>query len=180
MSLLVAAVVLIGGISIVNLLLTLAVIRRLRDPAATGAGRAAPPDLPELPAGSPVPAFQGQTVSGQTVSAQTTAGSAAVFAFFDTGCSSCKPAVPKLVNFAKKHALPAGQVIAVVGDNDGNAAEYIDALGDTATVIVEETMGNMARAFSLDSFPAFVIADADGVIVRSGHGGTTLAAGLPA
>ncbi|WP_433257225.1 TlpA family protein disulfide reductase [Streptosporangium sp. CA-135522] len=171
---------LIGGISVLNLLLTMAVIRKLRDTASTGAGRAAPPDLPELPAGSRMPSFHGEAVSGEIVSAQTTAGSAAVFAFFDTGCSACKPTVPKLIEFARKNALPTGQVIAVVGDNDGNASEYVDELGGTATVIVEETMGSMARAFSINSFPAFVIAGADGVVVRSGHGGGTLAAGIPA
>lgn len=180
MSFLVAAVVLIGVITILNLLLTMAVIRKLRNTASTGAERVAPPDLPELPAGSRVPVFHGEAISGETVSAQTTAGSAAVFAFFDTGCSACKPTVPKLIEYAKKNALPAGQVIAVVGDDGGDASEYVSELGGTATVIVEETMGNMARAFSIHGFPAFVIADADGVVVRSGNGAGTLAAGIPA
>jgi hypothetical protein len=174
MPFLVAAIVLIGAIAALNLLLTVAMIRRLRETAVRPV--APPPDLPELPAGSRVPAFHAEAVSGETVTNESLTGSAAIFAFLDTGCSSCKSSLPKLVAYADANGLKPGQVIAVVGDAEGDTAAYLSLLDGVATVIVEETLGPVARAFSIDGFPAFVLSDADGVVTRSGDGDSTLTA----
>lgn len=173
---LVAAVVLFSAIATLNLLLTLAVIRKLRQSPPAGPKLAPDPDLPELPAGSPVPAFHAEAVSGRAVSDKSQNGSEAVYAFFDSGCSSCRPTIPRLIDYAKRHGLAPDQVVAVVGGEPADADEYVSALDGRATVILEETLGPVAAAFSIHSFPAFVIADPGGVVRRSGDSTSTLAA----
>jgi hypothetical protein len=176
MPFLIAAVVLIGAVTALNLLLTLAVIRRLRQPG-TGAARSfIDPDLPELPAGSPVPPFRAETVSGRTITAQSLSGSEAVYAFFDSGCSSCRPTIPRLIAYAERRGLTPHQVVAVVGGDPADAGDYLSALDGRASVVVEDTLGPVAEAFAIHSFPAFVIADPGGIVRRSGDSASTLAA----
>jgi thiol-disulfide isomerase/thioredoxin len=173
---LVAAVVLFSAIATLNLLLTLAVIRKLRQSPPAGPKLAPDPDLPELPAGSPVPSFHAEAVSGRSVSDKSQSESEAVYAFFDSGCSSCRPTIPRLLDYAKRNGLTPDQIVAVVGGEAADAGEYVDALDGRATVILEETLGPVAAAFSIHSFPAFVIADPGGVVRRSGDSTSTLAA----
>jgi thiol-disulfide isomerase/thioredoxin len=172
MEFLVSIVALIGAMSVLNLLLTMAVIRRLKQKPSDPIE----PDLPELPAGSKLPVFRGESVSGAVVASADLAGSGSLFAFFDTGCSVCKPTVPKLVEYARDNGLKADQVIAVIGGDRVAATEYVEELDGAATVIVEETLGPVASAFSITGIPAFVEVDSTGTVVRSGTARSVLTA----
>ncbi|MDT0302461.1 TlpA family protein disulfide reductase [Streptomonospora wellingtoniae] len=177
MEILVGFVVLIGAVTLINLLLTLAVVRRLRRlderPAAQAA---APPQLDELPAGSPVPRFRSRTLAGEAITSDDLLGQETVFAFFDTGCSVCKTVIPKLAAHADANGLKPGQVVVVIGDQGAESGEYTRELDGVATVIVEPRMGPVAQEFGIQGVPAFVRADAEGVVMRSG---TTVAALVP-
>ncbi|MFG2129552.1 peroxiredoxin family protein [Streptomyces sp. NPDC048751] len=165
MGFLVAAVVLLGALTVLNLFLTMAVMRRLKQkdsgPAPDGS------DIPDLPIGSRIPDFRAESTSGTVVATGDLLGSESVFAFFDTGCAVCKTTIPKLIDHADAHGLKADQVIAVVGGRE-SAAAYVDGLEGAATVILEDSLGPVASAFSIPGFPAFVVVDGDGRVVRAG------------
>ncbi|GAA1768975.1 MULTISPECIES: TlpA family protein disulfide reductase [Streptomonospora] len=176
MEILVGFVVLIGAVALVNLLLTLAVVRRLRLMSEQPTTRsAAPPELDELPAGRPVPPFRGRTLTGEPIAADDLLGHETVFAFFDTGCSVCKTTIPKLVGHADANGLKPGQVVVVIGDGGGEPDEYARELDGAATVIVEPRLGPVAQEFGIQGVPAFVRADAEGVVMRSGTSVAALA-----
>ncbi|MUL40258.1 redoxin domain-containing protein [Streptomonospora sp. PA3] len=170
MEILVGFVVLIGAVALLNLLLTMAVVRRLRQLAEQPAARgSAGPELEEVPAGSPVPSFRSRTLPGEPVTSESLLGRETVFAFFDTGCSVCKSAIPKLLAHAAEKRLTPGQVVVVVGDQGGESGEYTGRLDGAATVILEPRLGPVAQAFGIQGVPAFVRADARGTVVTSGN-----------
>ncbi|MFD8989616.1 TlpA family protein disulfide reductase [Streptomyces goshikiensis] len=170
---LVAAVVLTGVLGVLNLLLTTAVIRKLRE-RPSDALRDFNVELEELPAGMRVPDFHAESVSGSLVNPSALAGAEAIIAFFDTNCDACKPAVGELVKYARARDMRPKQVVAVIGGEVTDALFYLEGLNGVATVITEEGMGPVTSAFSLQGVPAYCIVDGDGVIVRSGNTKTGL------
>ena len=166
----IGGLVLVGSIAIVNLLLTLAVIRRLRSQAFS-------PELAPYPgpaAGSAIPSFVADTVTGEQVSSDALAGQPAVVAFLSTTCSACPPSIPHLVGYADSRDLKPSQVICVVSGTHEDAAGIIDALVDAAVVVVEPPNGALAKLFQVSAFPTFVIVDAQGSVERSYAGSTSL------
>ena len=172
MEFLVAVVALIGALTVLNLLLIMAVIRRLKKMNSLSVPDGS--DIPELPIGIRIPDFRAESTSGAVVTTGDLIGSESVFAFFDTGCSVCKTTIPKLIDHANAQGLKADHVIAVVGGRD-SAAEYVDGLDGAATVIVEDSLGPVAAAFSISGFPAFVVVDGDGRVLRAGTQSTLTA-----
>ncbi|MEU2914638.1 peroxiredoxin family protein [Streptomyces massasporeus] len=168
MGFLVAVVALIGALTVLNLLLIMAIMRRLKQQNSVSNANSNGSDIPELPVGSRIPDFRAESTSGAVVAARELVGADSVFAFFDTGCSVCKTTIPKLRDHAEAHGLKADQVIAVVGGSESAAGEYVEQLDGVATVIVEESVGPVASAFSISGFPAFVVVDGDGLVVRAG------------
>lgn len=170
MGILIAAVVLLTALALFNLVLTLALVRRLRQAEDSARDRVEPsgPNLAEIPAGSRIPEFTASTTTGATVSSETLLGDRAVYAFFDTGCGVCRTQLQPLVDSARAAGLAPGQVIAFVGDSEGNAEAYTSVLEGHATVVLQELHEGLGKALSLAGVPAFVLADADGVVLRSG------------
>ncbi|RKS09256.1 redoxin [Nocardiopsis sp. Huas11] len=168
MGILIVAVVLSTALTLFNLMLTLAVVRRLR--ATEGPpGRTVPraPDLEEIPVGTRVPDFTARSTAGTKVSSAERLGDRAVYAFFDTGCGVCEDQLQPLVDFVHGAGLAPDQVIAFIGDEQGEADRYSSVVADHATVVLQNLQGEACRAFGLRGIPAFVLADADGTVVRS-------------
>ena len=169
MGILIAAVVLLTALSLFNLVLTLAVIRRLRTPeAAPGRGAPRMPDLDEVPSGAPVPDFTARSAAGIPVSSADRLGDRAVYAFFDTACGVCEGQLRPLADFVVRAGLAPEQVIVFIGDEKGEARRYASVVEDRTTVVVQAAGEDTGRVFGLRGVPAFVLADADGTVVRSG------------
>ncbi|GAA4920965.1 redoxin [Stackebrandtia albiflava] len=171
MPFLIAAVVLVGAIAVLNLLLTMAVIRRLRknESAMSPMMESGPPK------GSPVPEFTAEATDGTTVTAASFAGQSAVMAFFSTTCSACKPAVPRLVAHIDANGLKPQQVVAVINGEGDEQAEFTELLKDKATVVWESEMGEVTAAFTVSAFPTFVHIGSDGKVDKSHSGANELA-----
>ncbi|MFI6325934.1 hypothetical protein ACIBG8_51045 [Nonomuraea sp. NPDC050556] len=141
----IAALVVVGAVSALNLTLTLAVIRRMRT-TETPAGP------PLLPVGSTLP-----DVSG--------IGSPAVVGFFDTECKACPGQIEPFLRLVRQAGHTADRVLAVVSGPGGEA--YAATLGESATVVVEPTNGPVCLAFPNSVFPAFYLADDSGKVRAS-------------
>ncbi|MGQ4267056.1 TlpA family protein disulfide reductase [Nocardiopsis changdeensis] len=168
MGILIAAVVLLTALTLFNLVLTLAIVRRLRaTEAAPGRAASRAPDLDEVPVGAPVPDFTTRSVAGTPVSAAEQRGDHAVYAFFDTGCGVCEHQLRPLVDFARRAGLSPEQVVVFIADERGEAERYTSVVAEHTTVVLQAVDEVAEQVFGLRGVPAFVLADAEGTVVRS-------------
>jgi hypothetical protein len=176
MSVLGVAVVLVGLVAAVNLILTMALIRRLRALAERPAGSHSTgfPTRAVLPPGARVGEFAGTDADGHAFSHADLAGPV-LAGFFTPGCEPCRLLLPRFV--ARAGVLTAGgwQVLAVVVVGpDEDAEEYRALLAPAARVVVEAPRGPVQRAFGAQAFPGIVLVGPDRTVVASGADPTVL------
>ncbi|MFI6376475.1 hypothetical protein [Streptomyces sp. NPDC050546] len=162
-----AALVAVATLCTWDLLLTLAVLRRLRDrpDGTTGA------DTGGIPVGAAVGSFATRCVEGVPLTERDLADGALV-AFFTTGCLPCRNKLPGFV--AEAGAMGGRrQVIAVVvspgATQEETAEETAEAetmarqLSPVARVLVEQPDGPCTAAFDVTAFPSqFAVSAAGG------------------
>jgi len=110
------------------------------------------------------PSFSFTTLEGAQISLEALKGKVTLLDFWGTWCPPCRESVPTLVNLHKKFAGKPVEFVGISSDSDQNAwrtfiaahhmdwPEYID-LSDA----VQET-------FEIDSFPTYIVIDAQGMI----------------
>jgi hypothetical protein len=166
MTYLAAAVVLVGAVSAVNLVLVLAVVRRLREAPGPAQSRG-PAPRPVLPPGARPGPSQTVTDDGEPVGSESLAG--CLVGFFTPQCSLCHERLPEFVAYAHRVGLRRAAVLAVlVGEPEQTTALW-DNLAPIARIVHEPHGGGpLYRAFAVTGLPAFCLLDTDGVIVASG------------
>ncbi|SNR41428.1 peroxiredoxin family protein [Actinomadura mexicana] len=150
-----AAVVLIGLLSALNLVLTLALIRRLRGHGAADPGHAGPPMA--LRPGSQVGDFTATTTEGEPVSQTNLPG---LVAFFSANCDPCHELAPRFA--ALTTGLP--RLAVVTGDDP----ELVAVLSPSVRVVVEDHDGAVSSAFQNTWTPALYIVDGGRRVVAAG------------
>ncbi|WFB10373.1 TlpA family protein disulfide reductase [Streptomyces sp. LX-29] len=154
MPFLIAAVILVGVLCVLDLILTLGVVRRLREHTELLAN--ANSGLPAgIAVGEEIGDFTAATVDGETLRRADLDGETVV-AFFSPTCQPCRRKMPKFVEFAK--AMPGGRdrvLAAVIGDPD-EAAEFAAQLGPVARVVVEGDDSGLVEAFRTSAFPTLL------------------------
>jgi hypothetical protein len=156
---LVAAVVLLSVVCLLNLLLTLGILRRMRAQAASGGQHAGPPY--SLGPGSSIGEFTAVTTDGERVSDDTLTG---LVGFFSAGCEACHELLPRFVEYART----AGQenVLAVCGGDDEVA---VRALAPVARVVIAELDGGpVAKAFQNVWTPVLYLVGDDHRVIAAG------------
>jgi hypothetical protein len=150
-------VLILAAIVVLNLALTLAVIRRLR------AGAGTPPrvlelgDGPEL--GAPIPTGTLAELDGAAV-AGLTHGSALI-AFVASGCKPCHDQLPELRSLVGERVAGGGRAVVVVQAFDDTAGEFVAAFDGLAPVVVDQD-SRVAHDFGVEGYPLYVECD-DGV-----------------
>ncbi|WP_214104540.1 peroxiredoxin family protein [Acrocarpospora catenulata] len=166
MAVLVAAVILLGGLVLVNLLLTGAVIRKLRkitkDSPAGGL-----PVSPGLDVGAEIPAFSALTATDTKVTTDDFAGERTLVGFFSTDCRHCLPKAPAFAATAREAAADGVRVLAVVVEGQEKPANLLAALTDDVSVVVEGEGGAVVDAFAVTAFPSFFLVGPDATIAAS-------------
>lgn len=169
---LLAGIVVLAALTLLNLVLTLGVIRRLREHTALLGRRSDPADedhTPTLPVDAVVPDFTATTVDAVVVSRGSLASDTLV-GFFSLGCDACDAMVPEFVDVAA--TMPGGRdrVLAVVEAFPGYDDPHSATLSEVAHVVVEPpgTPGLVA-AFGVTAFPSVCIVDSAGRVVATGR-----------
>lgn len=163
MIVLVAAVVLLTVVTAVHLLLTFALIRRVRELQENGVKAAAKDDSTPRK-GMPVGDFSTELLDGRTFASADLADSDVLVGFFAAGCSPCKPVVADLVANP-----PAERFVAFVDANeDEEGTALIAKLQSVAEVAILSWDSPVSGAFSQQGFPTLVRVS-NGVVVDSGH-----------
>lgn len=154
MPILIATVVLVAVLCTLDLILTVGVIKRLREHtdllSERGGGRMS------LGPGDEVGEFSVASVEGEPVQAAMIE-SETVVAFFSPTCGPCKEKLPKFVEYAR--GVPRGreQVLAVVTSDTPEdaqaAAPSVAALAPVARVVTGQDAEVLASACKVRGFP---------------------------
>jgi thiol-disulfide isomerase/thioredoxin len=156
-----AAVVLLAVLGMLNLLLTLAIVRRMRTMTPGN-------ELPEpLSVGSAIRPFTATTIDGQTISERDLRGSQVLVGYFSPGCPPCEAALPRFVTYAA--GLDRERVLAVIVDGTGTdaARDQAVALEAVARVVVTSERATVVDALSAHGYPVVFLLDEDGRVVAA-------------
>jgi hypothetical protein len=163
---LVAAVVLVGALCLLDLLLTVGVIRRLRAQNALLAGYKGSMGEVMMPTGSVVGEFVTTTVDSKIVSRAHIDDT--LVGFFSTSCEGCVDALETFVPMARLVRGGRAKVLAVVVGDRSSAGRFVDALSPVAQVVIEGEHGPIAQAFEVNGYPAVAMVGAGGVLTAAG------------
>ncbi|MFB4298830.1 TlpA family protein disulfide reductase [Actinomadura sp. NTSP31] len=159
---LVAGVVFVGALCAFDLILTLAVVRRLREHAALLEGARAP--APFTPPGTALPEFTAASLDGAAVT-RDFFSEPTVVGLFSTTCASCRERLPEFAD--RVRPLDARRVLAVIEGDRAEAEPFVAALASLATVVVEPRHGPLNAAFGHPAAPSFYIVDEGAVVTAS-------------
>lgn len=177
---LVAALVLIGVLLVLNLLLTTAVIRKLRrhDELLVGFdGSSVPSVLPRVAAGDVVPDFTATAIDGPLTQADL---GSTLIAFAAPGCAGCEAARPQLIELLEARRLRGEAGIVVIADDEGDGGTLVGEFSDHARVIVEHPAdGPIHQALGVSMYPNYVLVAPDGRVAKVGGDLAEVAAAVP-
>lgn len=159
----IAAVSLLATLCVLNLLLTIGVIRRLREITTA----APPPDL-TLGVGATIGDFRTTTTNGERITEESW-GTRFVVAFLSPDCTPCRERLPDFLAHASTSPLPS---LAVVLGEAREAAEMVAALERVCPVVVERYDGPISSAFRVRGTPAFVVVEGKKVVALGLPGAT--------
>ncbi len=162
-------VVLCVLLTVFNLILTLGVIRRLKNHTDQFAeiGRLMPRAEPLIGHGKRPAPFTARTIDGAQVS-DADLRSGGMVGFFSPTCGSCEEWVPRFVAAAR--ALPGGPrnaLAVVVAESASAGAEMAAQLREVAMVVIEADRGPLVEAFEAKGYPAMVRLGDDGAVAAN-------------
>ena len=165
MVLLSVAVAVLAVLVVVALVVSGAVIRRLRETERqlneiTAAARTG------LVPGDSMPAFV--SPDGR-VSRADLIGRPSLVTFFSDSCGSCPAQAERLAERADEIAAQGVTVVSVIGTSDDGSDDLIPLLRKAGRLVFEEGPGGLKGAFRADSTPTLLMFDEAGVLVAKGH-----------
>ncbi|MGP4096335.1 TlpA family protein disulfide reductase [Nonomuraea sp. KM90] len=155
---LIVAVVLVGVLCLLNLLLTVGVIRRLRKQAASAASL--PPMEDGLAVGEEIPEFAATTTDGEPISDELIDGPALI-GFFSPSCEPCRELMPRFIEHARRTPAAVLAVVVTDSDSDQEAVADVERLAEVARVVVEAPHGAIQGAFQVAGYPTVFEIGAD-------------------
>ncbi|MEV4282242.1 peroxiredoxin family protein [Actinoplanes xinjiangensis] len=159
------AVAVLTALVLIDLVLTGAVIRRLRDTEKQIVEMNTPPDTGMAP-GETLPEF---TAPDGGLSRADLAGKRSLVAFFSAGCRHCPAQAERLAERADEIAGRGITVVSVLGVSEDAGEELAPLLRKAGSLIVEKGFGDVAAAFRTTSTPTLLVFGEDGVLVANGH-----------
>jgi thiol-disulfide isomerase/thioredoxin len=149
-----------------NLVLTLGVVRRLRELESRPAGRAAPAGTFVIGPGATVTRREVTDTAARSARLPDP-GAATLVGFFATDCPSCADSLPEFL--ARATADGRHRTLAVVTGARDDDHRYVDQLAPTVPVVADPEADDLVSAFRVRVFPAFVLLGPDGIVRASGN-----------
>ncbi|MEU5397791.1 redoxin family protein [Streptomyces sp. NPDC005963] len=172
---------LVGAVTALNLVLVLAVIRRLRrheEERKKLFGVEIPESGPSV--GEPLPAFTAVATDGTLVDSEALRGREASLTFLSTECSVCEVAVEHLPEAARLAGMDATQMVVVIAGEETKAREMTAPLDGVAKVVLEEAAGPLSTLYAIKATPTTVMVDPDGTVTHASAGTNPVLDRLPA
>ncbi|MFG1810798.1 hypothetical protein [Streptomyces sp. NPDC049040] len=180
-----AVVALLSVMCLLTLVLTLGVIRRLREHTklmdalyeAIDLMGGPPGPRGALGAGELVGEFDATTMDGDRVTRELLP-EGAVVAFLSADCGGCRDQLPEIASWAA--AQERRQVVAVLDARSGDPEELVTALSPVARMIVGDDVPAVGKAFGVQAFPTFYQVSAGGRLLAVEGRISRLRVGSPA
>ncbi|MFG1805964.1 hypothetical protein [Streptomyces sp. NPDC049040] len=170
---LVTLVVVLTALCLLDLALTVGVVRRLREHTELlgrrpAAGSRAPAErLAILPEGEVAADFEAAATDGSTVS-RAAIDTPLLVGVFSPTCDTCHEALPGFLDLAARVPGGAAKVLAVVVAGMGDTGPLCAKLEPVSRVVVERMGGALTSALTIRAFPAFALVGSGGRIMVSG------------
>ncbi|MEV4457106.1 hypothetical protein [Microbispora sp. NPDC049633] len=167
MPFLTALVLGVGVLCLIDLVLTVGVIRRLREHQAMLSARpvASPPIV--LPPGATIGGFSAVSTDGVHVSDGTLTEPVLV-GVFSPDCSACHDRLPQFAEHARTYPGGRGNVLAVLVGTEEEVADQRQTLEPVALVLIEEYGTGLTGALQVKGFPSLALVDERKRVVASG------------
>jgi hypothetical protein len=172
MSVELAAIAVLTIFCVVNLLLLVGVIRRLRDHESRQ-GAASAPRL-SLPVGSRIAGFATVSSTGEAVTSDALGRRTAIGVFSPT-CAPCHRQLPDFIEYARR----SGDAFAVVMTDGGDHREMAARLEPVCPVVIEPQGGPVTAALNVIGTPVMLLVE-DGVVIAAETVVSRLPGDLPA
>ena len=165
MTLLAVAVALTACLCVFNLVLTYAIIRRLREHGELLSKRPglSDPDSVVHPAGTVVSPVRAVTVEGEAIVVGE-AGRQTLVGFFTPRCPACIERLPEFVSLAAGMPGGAADVVAVTIGAPEETGDLRAGLAAVALVVNEQDGGPLGKALGVQGYPAFALLDSSTIV----------------
>ena len=161
---LVVSSILLWIVVLCNIVLTLALVRRLN---ATPRHNSLSLEMPK--AGQPAPDFRAQTVSGETVTLSTFAGHKMVFIFISTNCAPCRQLLSRLELFKPRAAQTGVELVLVSADEMEETRAFVERLHAGLPVLVAPRNTNpLFDDYKATLTPSYCLVNEQGVVRSAG------------
>ncbi|GLX04276.1 hypothetical protein [Microbispora sp. NBRC 16548] len=167
MPFLTALVLGVGVLCLIDLVLTVGVIRRLRAHEEMLSARPVASPSIVLPPGATIGGFSAVSTDGVHVSDETLTEPVLV-GVFSPGCSACHDRLPQFAERARSFPGGRGNVLAVLVGTEEEVADERRTLEPVALVLIEEYGTGLTKALQVNGFPSLALVDVRGRIVASG------------
>jgi len=155
---LVAAVCVLGVVTLLDLFLSLAIIKRLRRPAAHHGPKYV---VETLPAGTPMPTLNLDAADGSMVDfAAPSSNGRTLLAFLAAHCGPCHEQLPRLRQIVDEMKARGDRAIVVVLTFSGKAPDFVTAFDGLAPVVLQGDEERVSRPFEVSGYPTYVAFDA--------------------
>ena len=146
---------------LINLILTLAIIRHLSQQSATL--------VETLPKGSIIPDFQAKSLDGKTVTYEDFSGKSLVLVFVSPSCGHCRPIIGEVESLYAS-AVKEGFEIAFICDGDlDQTRSFVDEMNITIPILSASRINNsFLKDYKIGGVPTYVIADSDKKVSAAG------------
>jgi len=115
--------------------------------------------------GGDTPTFSASDAEGNTVTSADYQGRILVMDFWATWCAPCKASSPQVQALHEQFADdPDVEILAIHVDDSGDPVRYFEAHGYTYRLIPRGQ--SVRRAYSVNSFPTFLVIGPDGRVVH--------------
>lgn len=161
--------VLLWVVVLFNLLLTLALIKRVNAQPRNQA-----PEEPEvpgdaLPKGTEAPDFSAQTLAGETVTRDSYKGQPTMFFFVTPTCKPCRELLPILKQLAPQAKRAGVNLILVSGDMHAPTQQMIDKEQiDLPVLLAPRHENTLWLNYKISGTPSFYFVDAQSIVRASG------------
>lgn len=163
MGVLIGGLILVGALSLFNLMLSLRMARQLRAYAEIfGTLQPAEADAGTRPPGSGIGAFRTVAIDGTSVD-DAWFTEPALVGFFSPGCPACGELIPGFVAAAADH-----RALAVIENGPEPMDDYLAKLTGSAVIVVGDQARPVVAAFGVSGYPAVCAVDGHGVITATG------------
>lgn len=162
---LITSSILLWLIVLCNLLLTLALIRRVNDSSQ----RALVPDI-GLKTGQTAPDFTAQTLTDEIVNLNTYLGRKVAFLFISTRCDPCRKILPEIMNLAPKAARAGVEFVLVSGSPVEDTHSFVKEFDIHLPVLIAPRARNpFLEEYKAIGTPYYCIINQQGKVQATGY-----------